>query len=158
MWGLDHHEGWMSKIWCFWSVVLEKTVQTVWSPWVPWAAGSNQSTLKGINPDYSLKGLMLKLKHQYFSHLMWRADSLEKTLILGKIEGRRRREWQKMRWLDVTINSIDVSLSKLQVIVKDKEAWHATIHNPWGHKGLGITEWLNNILIKTVWHWHKYRY
>ena len=135
MWELDHHEGWMSKIWCFRSVVLEKTVQTVWSPWVPWAAGSNQSNLKGINPDYSLKGLMLKLKRQYFSHLMWRVDSLEKTLILGKIEGRRRREWQKMRWLDVTINSIDVSLSKLQVIVKDGESWHATIHNPWVPKG-----------------------
>ena len=98
---------------------------------VPWTARrSNQSALKEINPEYSLDGLMVKLMLQYFGHLMWRTDSLEKILMLGKIEGKRRREWQRMRWLDsISIaDSMDMNLSKLQEIVKDREAWCAVVH------------------------------
>ena len=96
---------------------------------VPWTVGrSNQSILKEVNPGYSLEGLIVKLKLQFFGHLMQRADSLEKTLMLGKIEGRRRRGPQRIRWLDGITDLMDMTLSKLQEMVKDGEAWHASAH------------------------------
>ena len=123
MWELDCEENWVPKNWCFWTMVLEKTLESLLD-----CKEIQPSLLKEISPGISLEGMMLKLKLQYFGHLMRRVGTLEKTLMLGGIRGRRRRGWQRMWWLDGITDSMDVSLSELRVWVLDREAWHAAIH------------------------------
>ena len=134
MWVLDHKEGWVPKNCCLQVVVLEKTRESL-------GLQGDQSTLKEISPKYSLERLILKLKLHYFGHTMWRASSLEKTLILGKTEGRRRRGQRRMRWLDAITDWMNMNLSKLWETVKDRELRHAAAH---GVTKSDTTEQLNS--------------
>ena len=143
MWEMDHKEGWMPKNWCFWTVVLNKTLES------PLDFNEIKPVhLKEINPEHSLEGLMLKLKLQDFGYLMWRANSLEKILMLGKIEGRRRRGWQKMRMLGGITDSMDMSLNKVQEMVKDGEVWRVAVHGV-AKSQIQLRDWTTTKLSKS---------
>ena len=137
-WAIRKDECWRIDAFELWS--WRRLLRVSWT-----ARKSNQSILKKINPEYSLEELMPKLKLQYFGHLMRRANSLEKTLMLGKIEGRRRRGWQRMTWLDGITNSMEMSLSKFRKIVKDREAWHAAAVHGVTKSGTQLSDWTTKI-------------